>query len=117
MFQTVDTAEFDPNRMRARWIAQIARAPIEVLESALAAHLSAPLHWLRRPETGLMMVQGRVAGSAERFNLGELSVTRCTLRTTPAEGLTARVGVAYVLGRSHRRAHLAAPGRRAAPFR
>jgi alpha-D-ribose 1-methylphosphonate 5-triphosphate synthase subunit PhnG len=63
--------------------------------------------WLRRPETGLMMVQGRVGGTGERFNLGEVTVTRCALRlnTTASD---APVGVSYVLGRNHHQAQLAA---------
>lgn len=66
-----------------------------------------PHHWLRPPETGLMMVQGRVGGTGERFNLGEVTVTRCALRLS---GVTnnALVGVSYVLGRNHRLAQLAA---------
>ncbi len=54
-----------------------------------------------------MMVQGRVGGSGERFNLGEVTVTRCALSAAGAP-LPAPVGVAYVLGRSQRRAQLAA---------
>ena len=49
------------------------------------------------------MVRGRVGGTGNRFNLGELTVTRCTLRL--ANGCS---GVAYVHGRSHRHAELAA---------
>ena len=64
--------------------------------------------WLRRPETGLYMVQGRVGGTGERFNLGELTVTRCTLRSKAEDGTQGAVGVAYVLGRNHRQAELAA---------
>jgi alpha-D-ribose 1-methylphosphonate 5-triphosphate synthase subunit PhnG len=54
-----------------------------------------------------MRVQGRAGGTGERFNLGEITVTRCTLRLGDAAGNTP-VGVAYVLGRSHRHAQLAA---------
>jgi alpha-D-ribose 1-methylphosphonate 5-triphosphate synthase subunit PhnG len=62
---------------------------------------------LRRPETGLMMVQGRVGGAGERFNLGEITVTRCALKFEH-NGVVSPVGVAYVLGRSHLHAQLAA---------
>lgn len=64
--------------------------------------------WLRRPETGLYMVQGRMGGTGERFNLGEITVTRCTLRSNIEGASTGLVGVAYVLGRNHRQAELAA---------
>jgi alpha-D-ribose 1-methylphosphonate 5-triphosphate synthase subunit PhnG len=39
--------------------------------------------------------------------LGEITVTRCALRLNPLH-LNAPVGVAYVLGRNHRQAQLAA---------
>lgn len=85
-------------------MAVLARAPVEELEAAWR-RLSAPPEyvWLRRPETGLAMLRGRAGGTGAKFNLGEASLTRCALRT--ARGHT---GVAYVLGRSHRHAELAA---------
>jgi alpha-D-ribose 1-methylphosphonate 5-triphosphate synthase subunit PhnG len=49
------------------------------------------------------MVRGRAGGTGEQFNLGEMTLTRCALRIESGEG-----GVAYVQGRSHRRAELAA---------
>ena len=88
-------------------MALLARAPQSLLSHALLSHADAEPYWLRRPETGLMMVQGRAGGTGERFNLGEVTVTRCALRLGSA-GQDAPVGVAYVLGRSHRQAHLAA---------
>ena len=86
-------------------MALLARAPIDLLERTVGAHHAGGLHWLRRPETGLMMVQGRVGGTGERFNLGEITVTRCALRLGEAD---APAGVAWVLGRDARRCTLAA---------
>jgi alpha-D-ribose 1-methylphosphonate 5-triphosphate synthase subunit PhnG len=88
-------------------MALLARAPMPVLEAAMAPHSEPEPRWLRAPETGLMMVQGRAGGTGERFNLGELTVTRCALRL-PGAAQQAPVGVAYVMGRSHRHAQLAA---------
>ena len=107
MFHAFDNNR--PNRPTPRqsWMALLARAPLPLLEQALAPHLPSQHQWLRRPETGLMMVQGRAGGTGERFNLGEITVTRCTLRLGEA-GSEAPVGVAYVTGRSHRQAQLAA---------
>lgn len=107
MFQTIDKSAGDPNPQRSAWMALLARAPLALLEPALSQRTSDQPHWLRAPETGLMMVQGRVGGTGERFNLGEVTVTRCALRLGEAGTHTA-VGVAYVLGRSHRHARLAA---------
>ncbi len=55
-----------------------------------------------------MMVQGRAGGTGARFNLGEVTITRCALRCSSTPAGHNAVGVAYVLGRSHRQAHLAA---------
>lgn len=58
---------------------------------------------LRQPETGMVMVRGRAGGTGQRFNLGEMTVTRCTV--TLDRGAT---GSGYVAGRDHRHAELAA---------
>jgi alpha-D-ribose 1-methylphosphonate 5-triphosphate synthase subunit PhnG len=63
-----------------------------------------PAHTIiRGPEGGLVMVRGRAGGGGSAFNLGEMTVTRCTVRTN-----TGFVGHAYVAGREERRAELAA---------
>ncbi len=110
MFQAFDNPGPGRPLSRAHWMALLARAPLGILEPALQAHAATPARWLRTPETGLMMVQGRAGGTGERFNLGEVTVTRCALRVEAdaADGGEATVGVAYVLGRSHRQVHLAA---------
>lgn len=104
MFHTFDN-HAAPTRQS--WMALLARAPQPLLDHALADHADTQPQWLRRPETGLMMVQGRVGGTGERFNLGEVTVTRCALRLGHAHS-DAPVGVSYVLGRNHRQAQLAA---------
>ena len=100
MLQNVDSAQ------RSRWMGLLARAPLQVLQ-AWAVRQDQPycadFTWLRRPETGLVMVRARAGGSGEKFNLGEMTMTRCTLRL--ASGAT---GVAYVQGRSHKKAEIAA---------
>jgi alpha-D-ribose 1-methylphosphonate 5-triphosphate synthase subunit PhnG len=105
MFHAFDNA--GPNRPTSRpeWMALLARAPLHLLEQGLSDQLKVAPQWLRKPETGLYMVQGRAGGTGERFNLGEITVTRCALRVG---GDAAPVGVAYVVGRNHRKAQLAA---------
>lgn len=94
---------------RPRWMALLARAPLPLLEQALQPYRSErKTEWLRQPETGLYMIQGRVGGTGARFNLGEITVTRCALRSIGPNARRSPVGVAYVLGRSHRQAELAA---------
>lgn len=48
---------------------------------------------LREPETGLVMVRGRIGGGGSPFNLGEATVSRATIQLT--EGT---VGHGYRLG-------------------
>ena len=100
MFQSVDNS---PLSERQHWIKVLARAPEHMLESALALVPVQSRVWLRRPESGLFMVQGRVGGTGNRFNVGEMTVTRCALRLS-----CGTAGVAYIQGRSHRRAEMAA---------
>ncbi len=59
--------------------------------------------YLRKPETGLVMVRGRQGGTGSPFNIGETTMTRCTIRL--ADGT---VGHAFVMGRSHEHAVTAA---------
>lgn len=85
-------------------MATLAKADAAALEAALVS-LGAPPSWerLRGPETGMVMVRGRMGGSGRAFNLGEMTVTRCAVRLDDG-----RVGHAYLAGRDHRRAELAA---------
>jgi alpha-D-ribose 1-methylphosphonate 5-triphosphate synthase subunit PhnG len=112
MLQAFDTSVAEPPLTRPRWMALLARAPIDMLEQALGAHAQCAPIWLRRPETGLMMVQGRTGGTGQRFNLGEVTVTRCALRLPNANSEPMAdngvVGVAYVMGRISKQAKLAA---------
>ncbi len=93
-----------PIAMRQHWMAVLARAPAAAIEAALTRDGQPPV-WtrVRGPETGLVMVRGRAGGSGGPFNLGEMTVTRCTVQV--ASGLA---GHAYIAGRDERRAELAA---------
>jgi alpha-D-ribose 1-methylphosphonate 5-triphosphate synthase subunit PhnG len=90
-----------PNAARRRWMAVLARADIDELGDRLGA--LPPYRVLRGPEAGLVMVRGRAGGGGAPFNLGEMTTTRCTVRTD-----TGFVGHAYVAGRNERLAQLAA---------
>jgi alpha-D-ribose 1-methylphosphonate 5-triphosphate synthase subunit PhnG len=58
---------------------------------------------LRQPETGLVMVSARAGGAGQRFNMGEMTMTRCSVGV---EG--GAVGHGFVAGRNGRHAELAA---------
>lgn len=107
MFHSFDNSTSEQAIERAEWMHLLARAPEHLLSQAVSEHTVDQPQWLRRPETGLMMVQGRIGGTGERFNLGEMTVTRCALRLS-GSAYNTPVGVSYVMGRNHRHAHLAA---------
>jgi alpha-D-ribose 1-methylphosphonate 5-triphosphate synthase subunit PhnG len=93
-----------PEHARRHWMSVLARAAAEELETCLADHGGTPAYQrLRGPESGLVMVRGRAGGGGAPFNLGEMTVTRCTVRTAAGQ-----VGHAYVAGRDARQAELAA---------
>lgn len=108
MLHNFDNIPSESISLRQNWMALLARAPETLLEEIIGQHIaSSHSRWLRRPETGLMMIQARVGGSGERFNLGEITVTRCALRLIEKDQVSP-VGVSYVMGRNHRHAQLAA---------
>jgi alpha-D-ribose 1-methylphosphonate 5-triphosphate synthase subunit PhnG len=88
---------------RREWMGLLARAPLALLEDWASRQPPHAQSWLRRPETGLVMVRARAGGTGAQFNLGEMTVTRCVLRIAGAAS-----GVAYVQGRSARKAEIAA---------
>ncbi|MEJ8571959.1 phosphonate C-P lyase system protein PhnG [Microbaculum marinum] len=59
--------------------------------------------WLRRPESGLVMVRGRIGGAGSPFNLGEVTVTRCAVSIDSGEA-----GFSWIMGRDAAKARLAA---------
>lgn len=89
---------------RRRWMGVLARATVEELTAAWEGVADKPdFRWLRKPETGMVMVRGRVGGTGRPFNLGEVSVVRCALEI---DGGT--VGVSYAHGRGLEHARYAA---------
>lgn len=94
----------DPNAARKRWMAVLARASADAIAQRLADYADMPdFTRLRGPENGLVMARGRTGGAGAPFNLGEITVTRCTVRSS--DGL---VGHAYITGRDGLHAELAA---------
>lgn len=86
---------------RKDWMALLAKAPPQRLADLmpdLLAHV-----FLRPPEVGAVMVRGRIGGSGAAFNLGEMTVTRASVRL--ADGA---VGHAWVQGRDKTHAMRAA---------
>lgn len=81
--------------------AQAGRAELDRIVADLAGSVS--VEDLRPPETGLVMLRGRVGGDGGPFNLGEATVTRAAIRIASGE-----TGFAYHLGRDVPKARAAA---------
>lgn len=99
-----DAGPPEPHTARRRWMSVLARADAKELAALLERAVGVPHYTrLRGPEAGLVMVRGRTGGGGAPFNLGEMTVTRCSVRTDAGQ-----VGHAYVAGRDARQAELAA---------
>jgi len=89
---------------RRAWMGLLAKAPAKELARLWGEFGREPaFHWLRRPEAGGVMVRGRAGATGAPFNLGEMTVTRCSLKLD-----CGTVGHAYVQGRDKTQATQAA---------
>lgn len=92
-----------PEAPRQAWMGLLAKAPAAQL-IALWGDRPLPDHeTLRAPEVGSTMVRGRIGASGSAFNLGEMTITRCSVQLSGGA-----VGHAYVQGRSKDKARIAA---------
>ncbi|EKF61269.1 Phosphonate metabolism protein [Agrobacterium albertimagni AOL15] len=100
------STEIDPGAQaaRKRIVDLLARATPAELEDAMSAFDPAPACTaLRGPETGLVMVKGRIGGGGAPFNLGEATVSRASIRLSDG-----RIGHGYRLGTDRKAAQLSA---------
>ena len=89
---------------RRSWMGLLARAPEAHLLELWKSYGATPgFEWLRQPEVGAVMVRGRMGGTGAPFNLGEMTVTRCSLALEDGT-----VGHGYVQGRGKAKAEAAA---------
>jgi alpha-D-ribose 1-methylphosphonate 5-triphosphate synthase subunit PhnG len=90
--------------VRREAMAVLAVSETEELDALLAAAGELPAYReLRKPESGLLMLRGRISGDGAPFNVGEITVTRAAVRLASSE-----TGFGYVLGRDHDKARLVA---------
>ncbi len=100
MANSFDQAGSEP---RAAWMRVFALSESQDLASCAAGLTDVPHDMLRSPETGLVMLRGRMGATGNAFNLGEATVTRCAVRLASGQE-----GHAYILGRDAEHARLAA---------
>lgn len=93
---------------RKQWMGLLAKTSAKKLaeqyNKVMITLTEAPdFSWLRKPEIGGVMVQGRAGSTGAPFNMGEMTVTRCSLQLSSGE-----VGHGYVQGRDKNKAEQAA---------
>jgi alpha-D-ribose 1-methylphosphonate 5-triphosphate synthase subunit PhnG len=88
---------------RKAWISILALSSWRDLSAAASAYRSTPCLVTRQPESGLVMLRGRISGTGAPFNIGEATVTRCSVKSEPGFE-----GHSYVMGRNTDHARLAA---------
>ncbi|MEP6280903.1 MAG: phosphonate C-P lyase system protein PhnG, partial [Nitratireductor sp.] len=102
--KTQDRQDEASQPARREAMAVIARADGDALRRLWAeAGFEELAELVRGPETGLVMLRGRMGGGGAAFNLGEATVTRATVRLATGE-----VGHAYALGRDRDKVRIAA---------
>ena len=94
----------DPNAARKAWLSLLAKSPAaKVARYWNEIGLKPDFSILRAPEIGGVMVRGRAGAVGAAFNLGEMTVTRASIKLASGQ-----VGHGYVQGRDKTHAQTAA---------
>ena len=89
---------------RKTWIALLGNAdPMDLEAARKALGDEVDITHVVKPETGMIMIQAKADGSNSRFNLGEITVSRCVLEVKKIY-----MGTSWVMGSDLRHAELAA---------
>ena len=92
------------NNDRKSWMSVLAKSRANDVDRLWAAIQDQPsFKMLRAPEIGAVMVRGRMGATGDAFNLGEMTITRCSI-----ELATGEIGHGYVQGRDRRHSERAA---------
>jgi alpha-D-ribose 1-methylphosphonate 5-triphosphate synthase subunit PhnG len=91
------------DHVRQNWMRVLALASWDDLKLMTADISATTFTFLRRPETGLIMLRGRMGGTGAAFNVGEATITRCSIKLGDNTE-----GHAFVLGRNADHARVAA---------
>ncbi|MEM7722656.1 MAG: phosphonate C-P lyase system protein PhnG [Pseudomonadota bacterium] len=103
-FATSPDPEIAGRKARLSCLAKAPAARLARLWSDWLDGADAPPHdILRGPEVGAVMIRGRAGSVGAPFNLGEMTVARCTVRLA-----SGAVGHGHVQGRDKSAAHIAA---------
>jgi alpha-D-ribose 1-methylphosphonate 5-triphosphate synthase subunit PhnG len=81
---------------RSEWLSVLAKAPQQLFEDLWRSSDLDPSYDIIRPaEIGGIMVRGRMGGTGDPFNLGEMTVSRASVKLS-----CGTVGHGYVKGRA-----------------
>lgn len=80
---------------RQHWMSTMAKSCSQLLH-ALSDNLidESQFETIRAPEIGLTQVRARMGGTGSPFNLGDMTITRCVVRSTAGH-----YGYSYIAGR------------------
>ena len=68
------------NNSRQQWLSALATADENYLTSLWNnLNIDIEFNWLREPEIGSVMVQGKAGVTGDNFNVGEVTITRCSI--------------------------------------
>lgn len=91
-------------QQRQHWMSVLAHAPTaELLRLSDATVKEFSFEIIRAPEIGLAQVRARMGNTGEQFNLGDMTLTRCVVRSS-----LNTVGYGYIGGRNKAHAQRAA---------
>ncbi len=89
---------------RQQWMSVLAKSDTgQLLTIWQSLQLEPEYQFIRQPESGLTMLRGRIGGSGQPFNMGEMTLTRCAVRLS-----SGTLGISYIAGRSKQHALTAA---------
>ncbi|GAA0783802.1 phosphonate C-P lyase system protein PhnG [Marinobacterium sediminicola] len=91
-------------QQRQHWMSVLARAPSDLLyRLSDEAIKEIGFEIIRAPEIGLTQVRARMGNQGDRFNLGDMTLTRCVVRSEMDT-----LGYSYIAGRNQQHALRAA---------
>jgi len=92
------------NNDRKSWMSVLAKSRANDVDRFWTTIEDQPnFKFLRVPEIGAVMVRGRMGATGDAFNLGEMTITRCSV-----ELATGEIGHGYVQGRDRKHSERAA---------
>lgn len=89
---------------RKRWLSVLSKSSDDAVIALWEAQGLSPAYDMLRPaESGLVMTRARMGGTGDSFNLGEITVTRCSVYLS--DGV---IGHSYIAGRNKKKAEVVA---------